>query len=290
MISKINNEQLTVEIKHAGAELCSIKNSKGLEFMWQAEPVWPRHAPILFPIVGRLKNDLHSIEGNDYILTQHGFARDRTFELVKNTANEITFLLSADEETLSKFPFKFELYVTYTLLDNIVEVSYKVINKSETTMPFSIGAHPGFCCPINADEHYEDYEIVFSQKENLETSLLKNGLFTGEKEVLNSNGKNISLTKNTFDKDALVFENLKSKHVSLQSKKSGAFVKMSLDGFPFLGIWAKPAAPFVCIEPWCGLADNTLANGSLYEKKGINILMPGSEFNRTYTIEVFGGR
>lgn len=289
MISKINNEQLTVEIKHAGAELCSIKNNKGIEFMWQAEPVWPRHAPILFPIVGRLKNDLHSIAGNDYILTQHGFARDKTFELVNSVANEITFLLSADEETLSRFPFKFELYVTYTLLENIVAVNYKVINKSETRMPFSIGAHPGFCCPINSNESFEDYEMAFSENELLETALLENGLFSGENEVLNKDGKNIPLNKNTFDKDALVFENLKSKHVSLQSKKSGAFVKMSLDGFPFLGIWAKPAAPFVCIEPWCGLADSTDANGNLFEKKGINLLEPGKEFNRTYTIEVFGG-
>ena len=289
MISKLNNDHLTVEIKHAGAELCSIKNNKGMEFLWQAEQVWPRHAPILFPIVGRLKSDGYTIDGKDYFLTQHGFARDKTFELVSNTANEITFLLSADEETLSRFPFQFKLHVTYTLKENTLIVRYKVINKSKTIMPFSIGAHPGFCCPIRTDEKPEDYEMVFSENEMLETSLLQNGMFSGKKELINLNGKNIPLTKNTFDKDALVFENLKSKHVSLQSKKSGAFVKVSLDGFPYLGIWAKPAASFVCIEPWCGLADNDNSNGNLYEKKGINLLAASQFFERSYTIEVYGG-
>jgi galactose mutarotase-like enzyme len=290
MKSKIYNDQLTIEIKHHGAELSSIKNNNGIEFMWQAEPVWPRHAPILFPIVGRLKNDIHSIAGKDYTLTQHGFARDKTFEPISSTTNEITFLLRADEDTLKKFPFQFELYITYTLIECIVKVSYKVINKSEAVMPFSIGAHPGFCCPINLDEQLEDYEIVFSDNELLETALLQNGLFSGEKEIIQTNANTISLTKNTFDKDALVFEKLKSKYVSLYSKISGAYVKVSLDGFPFLGIWAKPAAPFVCIEPWCGLADASNADGNLFEKKGINFLAPNANFERSYTIEVYDGR
>ncbi len=290
MISKISNDQLQVEIKHFGAELCSIKNNAGIEFLWQAEKVWPRHAPVLFPIVGRIKGDVYHLNEQAYSLTQHGFARDKNFEKVNSTTNEITFKLCADDDTLSKYPFQFELYITYRLQKNILEVYYKVCNFSESVMPFSIGAHPGFCCPINTDEQFEDYEIVFSENELLETALLQSGLFNGEKEVLHSNQKSISLTKNTFDKDALVFENLRSSFVSLHSKKSGAYVKVSLDGFPYLGIWSKPAAPFVCIEPWCGLADSTTSDGNLFDKKGINLLEPKQVFERSYTIEVYDGR
>jgi len=290
MISKIGNEQLQVQIKHFGAELCSIKNNSGVEFLWQAEKVWPRHAPILFPIVGRLKEDVYALNDSTYQLTQHGFARDKNFEKTSCTANEITFLLCADEATLHKFPFQFELYITYRLQKNVLQVQYKVCNRSKSIMPFSIGAHPGFCCPINPEEQFEDYEIVFSENELLETALLQNGLFSGIKEVLNPNDKRIPLTKNTFDKDALVFENLRSDFVSLQSKKTGAYVKVSLDGFPYLGIWSKPAAPFVCIEPWCGLADSTTANGNIFEKKGINLIEPNQAFERSYSIEVYDGR
>lgn len=290
MKSIINNKYLTATINHHGAELCSLKNTEGIEFIWQADKtIWGRHAPVLFPIVGKLRDDLYTYANNKYSMPQHGFARDKMFELVSenNTGNsEIIFSLKADHETLGKYPFNFELIISYQLLENQLLTTYKVLNNDSSSMPFSIGAHPGFCCPISSDEKFEDYKIQFSEKEKLEVALLNSGLFSGEKFLLNEQADEIKLDEKTFIKDALVFENLKSDYVTLRSTKTNHFVKMGIKGFPYFAIWSKPGAAFVCLEPWFGKADHSDHEGNILKKKGINILEPEQSFTCSFEMEV----
>lgn len=287
MQSTIKNNFITVVVNHKGAELGSIRNSADREFIWQADPnFWPRHAPLLFPIVGKLKDLTYTHKNEKFSLPQHGFARDKDFYLKSVSDDFVVFYLNSDVESQKNYPFEFELMVSYGLIKNRVNVEYKVSNFGTDAMPFSIGAHPGFCCPIAPNESFEDYKLVFDEKENLLRHLLKDGLFNGETEVFLKNENEIKITQQTFAKDAVVLENFKSKHLTLQSTKSNHSVKVSIEGFPYLGIWNKPGAPFVCIEPWFGLSDSIHATGEITEKKGIQLLAPQKEFSCSYFIEV----
>ena len=287
MQSTIKNNSIKVIINHKGAELSSIRNAADREFIWQADPnFWPRHAPLLFPIVGKLKDLSYTYKNSNYHLPQHGFARDKDFYLKSISDDFVVFYLNSDVETQKNYPFEFELMVSYGLIKNKLIVEYKVSNFGTEDMPFSIGAHPGFCCPIAPDEKLEDYKLIFEEPENLSRYLLQDGLLNGETEPYLSNAKEITLTKDSFAKDAVVLENFRSKHLTLQSCKSTHAVKVSIEGFPYLGIWNKPGAPFVCIEPWFGLADSIDSSGDIMRKKGIQILAPQKEFSCSYTIEV----
>ncbi len=287
MQTTISNNFISVNILHKGAELCSVKNKSGIEFIWQADgKFWPRHAPILFPIVGKLKDFSYQHKRSKYTLPQHGFARDKNFFLKSVSDDFVVFYLNSDVETQISYPFEFELIVSYGLIKNKVIVEYKVSNYGSELMPFSIGAHPGFCCPIAPGEKFEDYKLQFEQVENLDAHLLEGGLFSGKTEKCLNNSNEIRLNENTFSKDALVLEGAKSKYVTLQSTRSAHAVKVAIEGFPYLGLWSKPGAPFVCIEPWFGLSDHVDANGVLQDKKGIILLEPKKEFSCSYSIEV----
>lgn len=200
--------------------------------------------------------------------------------------DEIIFLLQESEETLKKFPFKFKLFVSYKLVETELVISYEVINTNSEKMYFSIGAHPAFRCPIQKGKKREDYSLEFSKKETAYTHLLENGNFNGETELILDNSKSLPLTKNTFDKDALVFKNLDSDEVSLveNGEKKLTF---KFPNFPYLGIWSKnQESEFVCIEPWFGLADSVNSTGELSEKEGILSLESEEEFACEYTIVV----
>lgn len=287
MQSTIRNNHITVSVNHLGAELSSIKGKNNIEYMWQADAkIWPRHAPILFPIVGKLKDFMYEHKRSKYTLPQHGFARDRNFFLKSVSDDFVVFYLNSDIDTQAVYPFEFELMVSYGLIKNKVIVEYKVTNFGSDVMPFSIGAHPGFRCPISENETFEDYKLVFDKKETLSKQLLEGGLFDGKTEALLNDSNEILLNQKTFEKDAIVVENFKSKFLTLQSSKSNHYVKFSIDGFPYLGIWSKPGAPFVCIEPWHGVADSVDTSGILKEKRGIVLLQPSKEFTCNYSIEV----
>ncbi len=284
----IENEFLSAEIKTHGAELCSLKSKQdNLELIWQADKaVWGRHAPILFPIVGKLKEDSYQHEGETYQLSQHGFARDCKFAVELVRKDEIIFLLTENEETLKKFPFKFKLFVSYKLVGSGLAISYKVVNTGSEIMYFSIGAHPAFRCPIEQGKSREDCSLEFNKQETAYTHLLKNGNFNGEKELILDNSSSLPLAKNTFDKDALVFKNLNSDEVFLveNGEKRLAF---KFPDFPYLGIWSKNQdSEFICIEPWFGLADSTDSTGELSEKEGILSLESEEEFDCEYSVLV----
>ena len=273
-----------------GAELTSlVTTDNDLEYVWPGDPaVWARHAPVLFPLVGRLPNDAYHYEGRDYKLPQHGFARDRVFAVVRHDTTELVFQLQHDESTRVMFPFAFELTITYTLRDALLGVRWDVRNPApDQPLLFSIGAHPAVRCPLLPDEAFEDYFFEFDHPVTLERHLLQGGLLTGDTAPVLNHEQELPLSYELFADDALVFKQYDFTNLTLRSRKSAHFVRFSFDGFPYLGLWTKgPGAGFVCVEPWHGIASPTGQPGELRDKEGILTLAPGEVFSAAYSIEV----
>lgn len=282
MQTTLKNEFLEVKINHLGAELSAlIKEEENL--IWTIdEKYWNKTSPVLFPIVGRLKNDSYTLNGQQFEMLRHGFARNYNFELLSKTASEAIFLLKHSPETLKIYPFAFEFQIQYTLKPNLLEVKYSVFNTSDENMPFSVGAHPA----LNIKGNIEGYDILFEDAANdLLTYTIESDLFSGETEVLPLQKGLLNLNYELFRHDALVFKNYAVKALTLFHKKK-PLLSLRLPDFPFLGIWTKRNAPFLCLEPWCGVADKADHSGNFLEKEGINILAPNAKFEAAFEIEV----
>jgi galactose mutarotase-like enzyme len=287
----LQNNNLKITIKKTGAELCEISSVKNsTQFMWDATPdIWGSYAPNLFPIIGALKDDTYIFEGKEYAMPKHGFIRNNSHvELHNQTENSLSFKLIYDDELLKIYPFKFEFYITYTLKDNTIEVSYTVKNCDTKTMYFSVGGHPAFKCPVFEGETYDDYFLEFEHLENSKRHLINmaNGLISNKTEAVFNNSNKIDLTHELFNEDALVFKDLKSRNVSLKSKTYGDILTVSYTDFNYLGVWAKPTGNYVCIEPWLGIADSENTNQDFKTKAGILKLDTGKTFEASYFIEI----
>ena len=291
MIHQIENGKLRIAIQQTGAEICKIQSvATGKEFMWDANPdVWSSYAPVLFPVIGAVKNGFVKHNGQQYAIPRHGFIRNNSsITLIDRTDNSVTLGLKYDEELLKIYPFQFDFQITYTLLENKIEVSHKVINLDHDILYFSLGGHPAFKCPLNEGETYEDYYLEFEKVETDSTWLLESdGLVGNFTKPMLHNTNILHLNGHLFDRDALIFKNLKSKQVSFRSTKSGQVITLHYEDFPYLGIWAKPNAHFVCIEPWLGIADSFDSDQILEKKEGILSLEAGKTFEASYTIEIF---
>ena len=255
----LENENIRVSVSAKGAELQSMVYKKtGQEFMWDGNPsVWAKHSPVLFPVVGTLKNNTYYFNDKEYQLPRHGFARDRQFELCHQSNDTLSLVLKSDQETLKVFPFTFEFFIDYTIIDCTLSVSYRIINKGSSTMYFSVGGHPAFRVPILEGEVYEDYVLEFNRNEQAgRWPISPDGLIELKVDNFLEEANRINLNKSLFNKDAIVLKNLKSNKVKLISKKNNLGFEFDFTGFPFLGIWAAKDADFVCIEPWCGIADS----------------------------------
>jgi galactose mutarotase-like enzyme len=286
----LENEQCRVGINSHGAELSSFirKDLGELEYIWEADPaVWGRHAPVLFPIVGRLPQDEFSYQGQTYSLGQHGFARDQEFQVLDHSGTAVAFELRANEESRRKYPFDFVLRITYRLAGTMLTIGWEVENPGTGELLFSIGAHPAFRCPLVEGETFEDYDFVFDQPVTVERHLLEGGLLNGKTAALLEEQDTLPLSYPLFADDALVLKHFDFTHVTLRSRRSGRGVRVRFDGFPFLGLWTKGAnAPFVCIEPWHGIASSTTDSGELADKEGILTLGPHQQFLTSYSITV----
>ncbi|EKZ4917704.1 aldose 1-epimerase family protein [Listeria monocytogenes] len=287
---KLENEVLLVEMKTAGAELTRIfHKDTGLEYLWNADSkFWGRHSPVLFPTVGRLVEDTYLVDGKPYHLGQHGFARDRDFQVVEQTEKSVRFELDADEDSLAVYPYEFKLSIIYTIEKNTVAVSYEVENTDNKRIYFSIGAHPAFNLPLTDGTTFEDYYLDFGTEENLETLCLEGPYRSGEiKKVVDEAARYLPLNYDLFKNDALIFEALKQKEMTIKSDKTPHFVKVSFPEFPFVGVWtAKAGTPFLCIEPWYGIADGAGESVELRDKAGIEHLEPEAVFASEYEITV----
>lgn len=293
MLHKLENEFLTITTHEHGGELHSITSKlDNTEFVWNGNPeYWKYHAPILFPIVGKVKDGKYLVDGTTYELPQHGLARVSEFELLSKSENEISFELKYSEDTLKVYPYKFSLVIKYTIDEKSVTTSYKVTNIDDKKIDFSIGAHPAYMCPLLEGETLNDYYFEFNEKEtagiipiNTELGLL----LRGKKEFLNNESK-IKLSKELFKNDALVFEcaDLKSNKIRIKTDKQSKFLEFDFTGFTHLGLWAPvTGAPFVCIEPWFGHADFEDFNGDFSQKDGILSLDVNQEFNCSYTVTI----
>jgi len=281
-IISLSNDVISAQINTLGAELCSLKNTENKDFIWEGDPAyWGKHSPVLFPIVGTLKNNTYTHNNKEYILTRHGFARDMEFELVDQTANTATFSIQSNSTTLASYPFQFELQIQYTLFHSTLEIAYKVINKDNSAIPFSIGAHPAFALPGN----FENYSLEFEKVEPLEYTLLENDLVSTQTETIATNSNFVPLTHKLFERDALIFKKLQSKSLTIVEKEIPR-LKVHFEDFPNLGIWTKVGAPFLCIEPWFGYSDTTETNGNLFEKEGIIVLKSTDTFQTKFCIEI----
>ena len=277
MKSTITKGDLSITVLHKGAELCSFKN-KGIEYIWEADPkFWGKHAPILFPIVGTLKDDLYYHEDDTYKLSRHGFARDMEFDFVENTGDSLTFKLNSNSDTFVKYPFKFELIVTY-ILDTDLTVKYTVKNENDFDMPFSIGGHTAFALIPGSI-----YSLEFPNDESLEWFVLENGLITDNTDRIELNKHSLDITDKLFENDALVIKKMNSKKLIL--KQDGEEVlNIQFDEFPNMGLWKAQKANFLCIEPWFGYMDTDKNDSVLKNKEGIVILNSNSVFETSHKI------
>ncbi|MCL2676665.1 MAG: aldose 1-epimerase family protein [Streptococcaceae bacterium] len=288
MRTTLENEKLTVSVDTFGAELQSIMKDQ-VEYLWQGdEAFWGRRAPILFPIVGKLKNGQYKIEEQPYQLSQHGFARDNEFQMVIQTKDEVIYELISTDETMINYPFEFLLRVSYKLKGSQIHVRYQVQNKGENFMYFGIGAHPAFNVPLE-NGSFEDYKLTVSPDESRQFIPFnsENGTVQIDKSE-NRQLRELPLTHELFAQDALIYKSSKKMEVTLSNDKDSRSVKVSWENMPYFGLWSPypKEAPFVCIEPWCGLTDDANTDGDISTKFAINELAPEEKFNCEYVIEI----
>lgn len=290
MFHTIHSDFLQVSIKQVGMELCSIKNKQtGTEYVWQGNPrYWTGQAPILFPIIGSLKHKKTVINGQQYAIPKHGILRNSTkTKLIHGDTDTVIFQFHWDDETLLLYPFKFVFEVAFQLKGKELEVSHTIRNQGNEEMPYNLGGHPAFNCPAKEGEEYNDYYIEFQYPENEVTWLLgSTGLISDQSKPMLENSSAIRLHGSLFDRDALIFRTLKSNYATLKSDVSGDILRVDFHEFPYLGIWAKPNAPFVCIEPWHGIADHESTSGNFLSKEKLRFLEAGSEETLSYSITI----
>ena len=264
----ITNNTLTATIAEKGAELISLQK-QGKELIWEGNPYyWGKHSPVLFPIVGTLKNNRYTTRGRQYEMGRHGFARDMSFKVSDQSDDRVTSVLTENESTLAAYPFAFELKMHYLLNGPELEITYEVTNTGNKLMPYSLGAHPAFAL----DSNIENYSLAFAEDDEIVYHHLKDDLICRETSVIPLSRHQLMLSSKLFENDALVIKSLRSREVTLL-KNNRPILTVALGDFPNLGLWTKPGAPFICIEPWQGYADSVESQTDiLEEKEGIRLL------------------
>ncbi len=286
----LENDYLQVEVIPKGAELKSVVNKHtGLEYMWSGDPAfWGKTSPILFPVVGTLKGNRYVYHEKFYSLSRHGFARDVVFSIVEQKKDLVVFSLSSTDFSREIYPFDFELRVIYQVMQDSLEVAYEVRNQGRESMYFSIGGHPAFKVPLTAGTVYEEYYLEFSETENAPRwPITADGLIKEQPTPFLNNSTTLKLHHDLFKEDALVFKNLKSKTVSIRSRVHAHGLDFCFDDFPYLGIWAAKLGNFVCIEPWCGIADSESHDQQLTTKEGIEQIAKEELWTRTWKVKFY---
>ena len=277
----IKNAVCTATINTKGAELISLKNNNR-EYIWEGNPeFWGKHSPVLFPIVGTLKNNEFQYSDESYTLSRHGFARDMEFVVKEQSEDKVVFSLETSEATLKNYPFIFELQLIYVLEAKKLTIQYKIFNKDNKELPFSIGAHPAFALPGN----FESYSLSLEDDSQITYFLLEDDLLSDNTEVIKLKENQLPLNYQLFERDALVFKQINSKSITI-NENSKPLLKVDYKDFPNLGLWSKINAPFICIEPWFGYSDTNKNSGNILEKDGIIILQTDKIFECEFSIEI----
>jgi galactose mutarotase-like enzyme len=284
----LRSGSLAATVKAHGAEMCSLRHSNGTEFVWQAGPAWQRHAPLLFPIVGRLANDEMRHRGKTYRMTQHGFARDSRFAWAERSESRCSLVLEDSDATRALYPFAFRLTATYTLDNAGLDLSLTVANTGGETLPVSLGGHPAFNWPLQPGVPKESCALMFTNEEPSPIHRIAGGLLLAAKDPSPVEGRVLPLSEALFSNDAVILDPVNSDAVRFAAKDgSGPWLKVSWRGFRELGIWSKPSgAPFLCIEPWRGYASPQDFDGEFTDKPGLMHIAPGAEECLSFRIEV----
>ncbi len=290
---RLTNEQIFLDVSSAGAEMQSLRDSSGRSYLWDGSEYWKRHAPYLFPIVGGLKFGETMIGGQIYKMGQHGFARDMEWTCTQSDETSATLVLTANDDTLARYPYPFKLKVRYELVGFAVQITIIVENTGETEMPFCFGTHPSFRCPFDrSGSQFTDYEVRFAEDEIPTQPVLNENklLDRVNRQSFTADPRTIKLDYNVFEKiDTIIFDEIHSDKVRLVDTKTGKYLELRYQGFHQMGIWTpKAGAPFVCIEPWNGTADTADTDGLYLRKVGLRLLAPGSEESYTLTIDLAG--
>lgn len=285
----IENEHLRASFSSKGAELQHITGvDSGTEYLWSGDAKnWAKFSPVLFPIIGALKENSYQFDGETYTLPRHGFARDLEFEVTKISEHEVLFTLAASPETLKVYPFNFKLALRYKMVRATISCTYEITNPADRELLFSIGGHPAFAAPLNKQGEYTDYFLAFDKDEELTYHEIESNLISNKTITLKLDERKLFLKHELFYNDALVIKNLKSNSISLMNTKNYNGINFKFQNFPYFGIWAAKDADFVCLEPWCGLADSIDHNQQLKDKEGIISLAPNSEWQRTWEVTCF---
>jgi galactose mutarotase-like enzyme len=282
----LRSDQISVTILAHGAELCSLKTAEGLELFWQAGPEWPRHSPLLFPIIGEVRNEQIRVRGKVYKMLRHGVARDHDFAWVERLPQSCKLVQTDTVETRSRFPYGYKLTLTYTVRDADLDVALAIENPGHELLPCSIGGHPALHWPLLPGQPKENYRLTFSHEEPAPIRRLKDGLLLPDPRPSPIRGRVLDLSERLFDEDAVILDRLASTSLRYAADK-GPSLEMSWDGFRQLGIWSKPGgAPFLCIEPWYGFASPINFDGEFSDKPGLMHIAPGETRSFRYTIGV----
>lgn len=285
---RLDNGHIGAAVKADGAELCSLCDGEGRELLWQAGPAWPRHAPVLFPIVGRLADDRLLHEGRTYRLTQHGFARDRRFTLVEHTAASCRLVLADDADTRALYPFAFRLEIAFALEGSTLAVRHRLSNPGPHTLPAAIGAHPAFRWPLVEGTPKEAHILEFACDEPAPVRRLDGGLLRPEAVPTPIEGRRLRLTEALFAEDALILDRPASRAVryGAPGAPGAPVIEVAWDGFEQLGLWSRAGGDFLCIEPWRGFASPAGFAGAFCDKPGLVHIPPGGERAFGYRISL----
>lgn len=278
----IKNKYLTASFNNVGAELKSLV-CNDTEYIWEGRSeAWTGSCPLLFPICGGLKNDKYVLNGKEYTLQKHGYARFKTFEVENKTETSVVFLHKSDDKTKNCFPFDYELRVIYTLTDKTIKIDYLIKNLSSDTMYFNIGSHEGYYTP----EGIEDYDVIFPKNETLNSYVLYGNLLSNQQLPIINDQNHLPLYDKYFTIDALVFKDLKSKSATLRNRKTGRALRVDFPDDKYFLLWHKPNSPFICLEPWDGIPDIVDSSYDITEKEGIISLEAKSEYIHTHSITI----
>lgn len=283
----ISKDGVSALCTSTGAELISFEKDD-TEYCWYGIPEhWSGRAPVLFPILCSPKDGIIIADGLEYTMPKHGLARHREFSPLEITPSKVTLELHEDEELLAHYPYPFRLRVTHEVFGDGFETTYKVVNSGDKDMTFCIGGHPGFNCPINEGESFEDYSLIFEDYGDAVMSITQEGTGYMCPDIPKLNlveDNELPLRYSDYDNDALIIENLKKKSVKLINRNTGHGFRFDFERFDALGIWTpiKMNSPFLCLEPWCGLPAATDETPELTNKKYARTLAPGEEFETSY--------
>ena len=278
----IKNEFLSCVINEKGAEIKSLKKGE-TEYIWCADPkFWGKSAPVLFPMIGSTKDDFYTLNGKTYKMKKHGFLIGKEFTVEEKTESSVTMLYTDSEETLAVYPYEFEFRAIFSLEGESLKVEYKVRNLTGEAMYFSVGAHEAYATPGGVEE----YDLIFPNKEDLDTVVLDGPLVTDEFDTYAKGVDVFSIYEKYFDIDTLIFKHLNSKEVTLRNRKTGRSVKVEYPDCEYIAFWHEPGAEFLCIEPWSAMPDNVNTDHDLTKKEGIITLEKGGVYANTHIITV----